>query len=199
MMKKIRANKICRFLKIDLDTLQLLVVHAEIKTTDIRPVTMFSEIETEKIFIAFGKSIYKFFKKTELKINSKENIEYPIKPINKELGNEFRLINSMFYCLKTKQKEFLEISIKDFQINSKYKNCTAFQNFTKAIIDNNDKYTDSFYKLIEFIKDKDDELTDFKNKDVKPEKEFKTESDHTDYEKIIMESFRTGNQDKFGY
>ncbi|MBB4118159.1 hypothetical protein GGR32_000431 [Mesonia hippocampi] len=209
MMKEIRANKICRFLKADLEVFKSLVIDAkiDIDIKEIRPTTKFTEPETEKIFIAFGKTLHKFFKNSNLNKNQEiigERIEYPIKLRNIELIDEQRLLNSIFYCIKTQNKDFLINSINDFQQKSKFRKHIEFLNLKNQVqsTSSQNNYIELFNKLVNIIENTDDQITDNKNKDIEQVKEKsveKNEVNNTDYEKIVMESFRTGNQDKFGY
>jgi hypothetical protein len=136
-------------------------------------------------------------------------INYPLIQKNSELQAEFTLFNSISYCFLYNQKDF-ELSLKDFEQKSKFKNSTEFIALRKAY-DSNQDTQEIFLTINEIsqrlIKEDDkiskenfllelDELLEESEDDFM----FKTSNDDwTDDEEQIMNSFKNGTQDNFGF
>lgn len=118
---------------------------------------------------------------------------------------EYEIIDNIWVCLMHKEEceNELQKQLKKFQNISKTSNQINFRNFIMLVNDKNyneNKCLDSLKILREYLENEAEKIGILLGDRLYDQKEkFKTEVDTTDYERIIMASFRDGEQDRFGY
>lgn len=116
---------------------------------------------------------------------------------------EYEILQKISICLKFRDEteKSLHLEISNFQKISKTSSNIFFKELV-AMINSKDYLQEKAFTLIQLLEDYLEDETDkigIKIGNNLYVQETKEENDSTDYEQIIMNSFRNGEQDRFGY
>lgn len=178
-----------------------------------------SDLEDSKIT---KKIFYKILKTEKYKRNNQENFFLTILDDTKNvfrfkitdslqikerekhwLELEYEILQKISICLnfRDETEKSLHLEISNFQKISKTSNNKIFKELV-TMINSKDYFQEKAFKLIQLLENYLEDETDkigIKIGNNLYVRETKEESDSTDNEQIIMNSFRNGEQDRFGY
>jgi hypothetical protein len=208
MITKIRINYVCRFLKIDMILFNTVFQRCNVENRKYRVVEFITINELKLFFEAYGLYLFELFinERNEKKKAHFENYKYPKKCELKELESEYKLLNSIAKYLVHKEILVLKRDIDNFENHSSFNESKEFINL-KEYCNTSElnfiKIKEHIYYLSEYIQNihwKQSLTNSIEKESDKPhnEKEFEIEEDDTDWEKIIMNAIRDGEQDRFG-